>query len=104
MAEHERFEYLGLMASEGTERSGFALMMLGKPRIWVGVLWCCLGLAWLLLALFDGPTVTRILLGAAWLILGLSVGSAALRDRKHGRGFYRMTQPRPVADDESQHK
>jgi uncharacterized membrane protein HdeD (DUF308 family) len=76
--------------------------MVGRPRIWGGVVWCCVGLAWLLLAAFEEPTVTRVLLGALWLALGVFQGAIALHDRKHGRGFYQTPAVTCAADDMSE--
>lgn len=92
------------MADVGSARSGFMRWMVGRPRIWVGAVWCCIGLAWILIAAFQGPTVTRILLGALWLALGIFQGAIALHDRKHGRGYYQMPAPARAADDISRHE
>lgn len=92
--------YLGHMADVGSARSGFVRWMIGKPRIWVGAAWFCIGLAWILLAAFDGPTSPRILAAALALALGVFQGAIALHDRKHGRGFY---QTPGAADDVSEH-
>jgi hypothetical protein len=68
--------------------------MIGTPRIGVGVLWCCIGLAWILAAL-EEDAVMRILLGIGWLAFGVFCSVVAVRDRKHKRGFYRMAAPVP---------
>lgn len=90
------------MADVSSARSGFRRWMVGRPRIGAGVVWCCIGLAWILLAVFEGPTVTRILLGALWLALGVFQGAFALHDRKHGRGFYQTPAPTCAVDDMSE--
>jgi hypothetical protein len=82
-------------------RSGFARWMIGKPRVSAGAAWCFFGLAWFLVAAIEGPTLTRFLLGAGWLALGVFYGVVALRDRKHGRGFYQTAAPARATDDES---
>jgi uncharacterized membrane protein HdeD (DUF308 family) len=76
--------------------------MIGKPRISAGVAWCCFGLAWFLLAAFDGHTVMQFLLGTAWLALGVFHGVVALHDRKHGRGFYQTANPAGAPDEGSE--
>ncbi len=76
--------------------------MVGKPRILASAVWCCLGLAWVLLAVLDGPTVTRFLPGAAWLAIGVFSGVVALLDRKHKRGFYQTATPVSALDDRSE--
>jgi apolipoprotein N-acyltransferase len=67
--------------------------LVGKPRVWVGAVWFGLGILWLLIAVIDGPTPTRLLLAAAWMALGLLNGVVAFFDRKHRRGFY---EPAPA--------
>ncbi|MET0955395.1 MAG: hypothetical protein ABWY68_05550 [Cryobacterium sp.] len=76
------------MADIGVSRSGVLRKLVGKPRIWVGAVWCSIGLAWILLAVLSEPTPSRIVLGAIWLLLGILQGIVALLDRKNGRGFY----------------
>lgn len=76
------------MADIGVSRSGVLRKLVGKPRIWVGVVWCSIGVAWILLAVLGEPTPSRIVLGAIWLLLGIVQGVVALLDRKNGRGFY----------------
>ncbi|WP_166785668.1 MULTISPECIES: hypothetical protein [Cryobacterium] len=90
------------MAEVGSARSGFVRLMIGKPRIWVAAAWCCIGLAWILVVAFHGPTMTRILLGALWIMLGIFPGSIALHERKNGRGFYQLPAQARAADDVSE--
>ncbi|PXA71774.1 hypothetical protein [Cryobacterium arcticum] len=76
------------MVEIGVSSSGLVRKFVGKPRIWVGAVWCSIGLAWILLAVWGEPTPSRIVLGAIWLLLGILQVVVALLDRKNGRGFY----------------
>jgi uncharacterized membrane protein HdeD (DUF308 family) len=95
------------MAETGNVKTGRGRRLVGTPRIWVGVVWSGIGVAWLLLAVvggpdpFDGANVTRIVFGLLWLTLGVIQVVVAVLDRKHGRGFYRTPAPVRVADQES---
>jgi len=86
------------MANDGSEQSWFVRWFVGEARLWVGVVWCCIGLAWLLFAAFEGPTLTRILLGVSWLALGLCIGTVALRQRQVWRKSLQTSSPAPVSD------
>jgi hypothetical protein len=98
------------MTQTGSVKSGLGRRLVGKPRIWVAVVWSCIGLAWLLLSAyggpdsFDGSNVTRIVLGFLWLTLGVLQGVVALLDRKHGRGFYRVPAPVRPVDEVREHE
>jgi uncharacterized membrane protein HdeD (DUF308 family) len=70
-----------------------------EARLWVGVVWCCIGLAWPLFAAFEGPTLTRILLGAFWLALGIFHGTIALRQRRAWRRFQQTSTSALVSDE-----
>ena len=89
------------MVDGDSGRSKFVRWVVGKPRIWVGVVWCCIGLIWILLAVLDGSTVVRLLIGGGWLALGTLQAVVALRDRKNGRGFYQRTVSAPIAETKS---
>jgi uncharacterized membrane protein HdeD (DUF308 family) len=94
------------MAETGNVKPGLGRRLVGTPRIWVGVLWCCIGVAWLLLAAFgapdpfDGGNVARLVLGLLWLALGVVQAVVALTDRKHERGFYKVAAPGRTAEPE----
>jgi uncharacterized membrane protein HdeD (DUF308 family) len=83
----------GDMGDEGDGRSKTVRRLVGKPRIWMGVVWCCIGLAWLLFAAFDGGAVSRIVIGLGWLLIGVVNTLIAVYDRKNQRGFYQTAAP-----------
>ena len=75
--------------------------MFGTPRIWRGALWCSIGLAWFLLAAFEGPTAMRIVPGATFLAVGIAYCVVALQDRTHKRGSYQTLTAHRTHDDGS---
>jgi len=87
------------MANVSGDRSWFERWFVGEPRLWVGVVWCCIGLAWLLFAAFEGLTLTRILLGVFWLALGIFHCTVALRQRQVWRKSLQASSPALVSDE-----
>ena len=82
------------MTESGSAKPGLGRRLVGSPRMGVGVVWCCLGLAWILLGALGGPTTTlRFLLGVVWLALGIPQVVVAVLDRKNQRGFYQLPAP-----------
>ncbi len=71
------------MSDEGPYRR-----FVGKPMVWIGVVWMVLGVAWLVMALMD-PSWFRAVLAAFWLIAGGLLTAVALRDKRLGLGRYR---------------
>lgn len=61
--------------------------LVGRPRIWVCVTWCVLGVVWVVLAVME-PAVWRFVLGAGYLVLGAVQLIVAIDDRRHGSGAY----------------
>jgi hypothetical protein len=88
------------MEHTGDAKSRWARRIVGRPRLGVGVVWCCVGLAWVVVAVVEGPNVARISLGAIWLALGVLQGVVALLDRRHGRGFYHVPAAVRAPDEE----
>jgi hypothetical protein len=82
-------------------RAGFARSLFGTPRIWRGALWCAIGLAWFLLADFEGATAMRIVPGAAFLAIGITYCAVAVHDRTHKRGAYQTLTARRINEAES---
>jgi hypothetical protein len=61
------------------------------PRIWVGAVWCVLGLVWFALAVFVLPGQTwelRIAFGSIFLVLGGVQLLVAVHDRIRRQGTY----------------
>lgn len=71
------------------ERSGsrFLRWAFGSsPRVWIGVVWVALGVAWLVFAAFD-PSLTRVLIGTGWVIIGVAQIVLAVRRRQGERAI-----------------
>lgn len=77
--------------SSDSSRPGIRWLVGRRPRIWVGVAWCTLGLAWLILAVLALPGQIwewRIAFGSIFLALGGVQLVVAVHDRRHWQGAY----------------
>jgi hypothetical protein len=88
------------MGTHADSRSRFERWFVGTPRIRTSVVYLCLGLAWVLLAVTAGPTPSRVIIAAVWIAMALFVGVFALRDRRLGRGFYWRAEPASLVSEE----
>lgn len=82
----ERPVYRDPMSNDAARRSRWRAVV-GQPRLWVGIVWTALGVAWLAFGIPDGGT-WRWVIGILWLALGVFQIVVAASDRKHHRGRY----------------
>ena len=61
--------------------------IVGRPRVWQGVVWIAIGLVWIALAV-GGEEVWRWVVGGLWSVIGALYLFVAIWDRRHGRGRY----------------
>jgi uncharacterized membrane protein HdeD (DUF308 family) len=62
-------------------------MIVGRPRVWQGVVWTLIGVLWLVLAVLGSET-WRWVIGDIWIVLGVLQLTVAASDRRHRRGRY----------------
>lgn len=76
-------------AQEGRRQTEPSVLrrFVGRPRIWMCVTWCVLGVLWVGLAVIE-PATWRFVLGGLYLLLGALQLSVAMSDRRCERGAY----------------